>query len=211
MVSETDKGTHMKKIFSSRSGITLLETVIVLIIGSLIISGIWITYSQLSLNDKVRRTALAIDKTVIATREFLASRDTVPTDLSNQMHNRNLMPSELIFEGGIGVGTILIPYISPFGTRFIVTSVAASTQRLFVIQIRFNIGSAECTRLVPLVMGNIGRARETGRAGFILGAITRGEAPTGAALVSGDILTPDEVLTACRGATAVSLYYYARP
>lgn len=198
----------MKRIFSSRSGITVLETIIVLIIGSLIISGIWVTYSQLGLNDKIRRTITAVDKTTIATREFLASRNNVPVDLSLQMHNRDLMPAEVSFSNIVGNQA---NYTSPLGANFVVTSVPGPSQRLFFIRVTFNRNGAECQRLVSSIMGNFRMIKERGLASFSLGLMIRGEAVGGVPLTPDDVPEPSEIVTECSRTNAVGFYFAVRP
>lgn len=195
------------KLISNRSGITLLETIIVLIIGGLIISGIWVAYSEAALNDKIRRTTVLIDKTATATWDYLSTRNEVPANLSLEMHEKNLMPSDLVVRqltSGLAI------YTSPLSMSFYVSSCAGCTTTRFVI--RVGVTSTQCKRLIPAMIGNFGLVRERNIIGFAVGTISRGEQGNGARLEPGDLLTPDEIIEHCALSEGIfRLFYKLRP
>jgi len=191
------------KILSNRSGMTILETIIVLIIGGLIISGIWVTYSEMSLNDKIRRTVNAIDKTTAKTRDFLSARTTVPADLSVRMHDQNLMPAELTFKSTAGN---ISTYTSPLSNDFYVTANITS-DRMFFVRVAFKRGSRECQRLAPIMLGTDRGMNERGIVGYSLGTLIVGEQTN----IPRRTITPADLLQQCPLSSAIGFYFAVRP
>jgi len=197
------------KIILNRSGMTILETIIVLIIGGLIISGIWVTYSEMSLNDKIRRTQTAITKTAMVVRDFMSARTQFPANFSTTLHNQNLMPSELTFDA---VNANTANYISPLNQRFYTNPVTqgALAHRAFYMHIAVKNNSQECARLLPKLIGNNRLIAEYGIIGYNVGSISRG-APYGDPPPL-EAPTPQEVLTICGGNTTfIGLHFAVRP
>lgn len=195
------------KILHSRSGMTLLETVIVLVIGGMIISGIWVAYSQMTMNEKIRRTVNVIDKTANATLTFLSSYNTVPADLSRMMYNQNLMPSEVVLQT---LNPTLAIFYSPLGTSYYVADFAGSQGRMFVIRIGVNVGSNECQRLVPLIIGNMRMINERGIVGYAVGSKNVGQQQATGPLTTADIMSPQEIVQECQGADILRFFYGMR-
>ncbi len=197
------------KLISNRSGITLLETIIVLIIGGLVISGIWGAYSQISLNNKIQRTQNAISKTTANVRDFMVHRTQFPVQFSVMLHDQGLMPSELTFDN---ISGSTATYTSPLSQRFYVIPVTsgAVAQRAFYMHIGIRSGSLECKRLIPALIGTNRLITEQGIVGYSFGSIRRGQPFNDPPPLAAP--TPNEILTNCAaGTTFIGLHYSARP
>lgn len=186
----------MARIFGNQSGLTLIETISVLIIGALIIGGTWIGYAQIRMNDQVNRTIAVMDQTIQVTRDFLASRNTASAKLSRELVEGNMMPSDLTYKGvaGSNTTTVLSGYnptdlisgeasaarifTSPLGHDFFVQypdgARVGPLIRFFEIRIGFvDTGtqklSAQCMQLLPKIIGSKQMMSNRGLVGYWYG------------------------------------------
>jgi len=206
----------------NQRGLTILETVIVLMIAALIISGIWMAYAGANLNDRVSRTAGVVDKTLQAARDYLTSKSAMLTspqsDLSTNLYNQGLMPSELSYKSVSGTTRI---FNSPLGYDFSIQNSATpevingnTIYDVFEIDISFAsmVGAATtqktCLALMPKLIGTQTMINERGIIGWSYGGQLSG-LPTG----SGPASPPGtaQQATACAAANGAVLYFRYRP
>lgn len=175
---------------AAQRGITILETVIVLIIGGLLISGIWVTYSNVNLNQKVGQGLTGITALSNNTREFLDGYAEVPTDLSDRIHNAgNVYPSNFIYAGLNPLRGNIPYYTSPMGGPVWVEYRTASTFAIHISVVNERI----CTLFASKMFGSDASLRERGLRQYTFFTITR-NAPVTA-------LTPQQVINGCANAT----------
>jgi len=209
--------------FQNQRGLTILETIIVLMIAGLIISGIWMAYAGANLNDRVARTAGVVDKTLQVARDYLTSKS-LPTSpqtyLSNDLYTQGLMPSELSYKGPNGTTQV---FTSPLGYDFFIqNSTTPETINgntifdVFEIHISF-VGTTgvitaqkTCLALMPKLIGTQTMINERGMIGWIYGGQPSG-LPAGNAVQAIGTLTPAQQAAACAAANNAVLYFRYRP
>ena len=152
----------------NQHGITLLETVVVLLIGGLVISGIWIAYSQVTLNQRVQRTINATDKTIDAARDFLSNFRTAPPNFGRALYDQSVMPPEL---KPVTVDERTVVYLSPLGANFIIGP--AYGGRLMSIAVNFRT-SAECVRMAAGFLGSTELIKQRSITGYEIDNIRSG-------------------------------------
>lgn len=183
---------------SGQAGLSLVETVLVMVIASLILGGLWAAYAEIRLSNQVNDTVAAVDKTVQTVRELLATKATVPFNLAEQLYAQDIMPPELSYKGTTTVlssklngqcNTFTNPqlcsnppvYTTPLGHEFFVqymdekgTWVSNATSRLFNVSIGFVDVSGQynftnqCIRLVTAFLGSASAIRDRGIISFAL-------------------------------------------
>lgn len=183
-------GKRVQDSITSRRGITILETVIVLIIGGLLISGIWVAYSSANRTQKVSVGLAGLTLLSNNTREFLGGYATVPTDLSDRIHNAgNIYPSNFIYAGLNPLRGNIPYYTSPLGGPI---WVEYRTDTTFAIHISV-VNPEICKDFSSKLFGMDATLRERGLRQYTFFTITR-NAPVTA-------LTPQQVINGCANAT----------
>ena len=163
----------------TQRGLTILETVIVLIIAGLIVSAVWVAFSRVNQNDRVARTLAVVDKTVQITRDYLLSKPNVPASLSVDLYNYGAMPTDLTF---VAATATAATFNSPLGQSFAVgayTGNAPTLNPYFEMDITFQPGSAQCTQLMPQILGNGRLIADRGVVGYAFGGLTSGQPSNG--------------------------------
>lgn len=167
-----------------QAGLSLVETVLVLLVASIILGGVWVGYAQIRLTDQVNRTVIALDQTLQNTRDYLAGFATVPSatgatnSLSYILYNKGLMPVDLSYTGttsaslaGLTGGTQV--FRSPLGHDFFVQSIGATN--VFEVRIGFTdvqnkfSFANQCLALMPKIIGNSRMIKERGLVGYWYG------------------------------------------
>lgn len=216
-------------------GLTLLETVMVLIIAGLIAGSIWVAYSKANVNDRVQRTISAIDKTINVTRDYMLTKNAtllwpIPGSgtISQDLYSAGVMPTELSFEGintGIAplVGmqaTNVAVFKSPLGFHYFMQP--GPTASTFEIRVGFPEAASappfsnpdECMQLIPALIGNTRVMQDRGLVGWWYGGATSITTQAGGG-VAGSVpvpsFDPTVVGNNCINANDIRLYFSVRP
>jgi len=205
----------------NQRGLTILETIIVLMIAALIISGIWMAYAGANLNDRVSRTAGVVDKTLQVARDYLTSKSlptvSAPTYLSDDLYTQGLMPSELSYKSLNGTTRV---FTSPLGYDFFIqnspTPETINGNTIYdVFEIHISFTSAvtattqkTCLALMPKLIGTQTMINERGIIGWTYGGQSSGLPASSAST------TPpgtNQQVSACAAANEAVLYFRYRP
>ncbi len=155
----------------SCAGLSILETIMVLVIAGLIIGAIWINYGQVTMNDKVQRTVGGIYKTLENARDFLQTHDDVPKgtpSFGTQLLTANAYPADFLVlnESTSEDPPTLAP---PLGAQFTATPNNSDAKRF-----DFNLtltNDTECKKLALALFSNNRALKEKGVVNYAVNGV----------------------------------------
>lgn len=150
----------MMKRMCGQSGLTLFEAVLALLLGGLVIGGIWVAGASAINNHKINQLERGITETIVHIRDFYKDRPMV----AGELNNTTLISSNLVSqEFDVGASGSITHKLSTSGNGPVILSLPGNCVggNDYSIQL-VNLTRAACGKIVAALAGTHSQAEATG-------------------------------------------------